>query len=169
MLMRPLIKILDWGLANFCAPSAADAAGESAANVVGTADYFSPEQARNPHAVDIRSDLYSLGCSLYYLLTDQPPFPDGQLLQKILAHQQATPRPIETFRNDVPEGVRNIVKRLMAKKPEDRFQTPASVAMALLSYARRAPSLTPTNIPVSRFHTTVRDDTPLPPTLAAKE
>jgi serine/threonine-protein kinase len=171
ILTKPLIKILDWGLASLRNPqrTGLEDAGQSAKCIVGTADYLSPEQATNANAVDIRSDLYSLGCSLYFLLTGQPPFPDGALMQKILLHQQGEPIPIEEFRNDVPQGVRAIVKRLMAKRPDDRFQTPASTALALLSYARRSPSLTPGNLLLARIPQTVRDDTPLPPELRRRQ
>lgn len=142
MQMKPIIKILDWGLACLRNPSGTNAADdEPTQSVVGTADYLSPEQARNPAGVDIRSDIYSLGCSLYFLLTGQAPYPDGSLMQKIIQHQQGEPRPIEEFRRDVPAPVAAIVKRMMAKQPEYRFQTPASAALALLPFTRRLPSL----------------------------
>ncbi len=171
---RPLIKILDWGLAGLRDPRGDQ--GQQVENmgghVIGTADYLSPEQARDAAAVDIRGDIYSLGCTLYYLLTGQPPFPDGTLMQKIMQHQQAEPKPVDTFREDVPVGVTAILKRMMAKQPEDRFQTPAALALALLPFARgddgkgSSPSLpllkgTP---PPAR-----RDHTPLPISLGGKE
>ena len=68
-----------------------------AKGIVGTADYLSPEQARNHQTVDIRGDIYSLGCTFYFLLTGQPPFPNGTLMQKILQHQQAEPAPCSRF------------------------------------------------------------------------
>ena len=174
MEMKSLIKILDWGLASLRCPTGHT--NESlienlSRSIVGTADYLAPEQARNANAVDIRGDIYSLGCSLYYLLTGQAPFPDGTLMQKILQHQQADPRPIANFRGDVPTGVAAIVTRMMAKRPEDRFQTPASVAMSLLSFTRQAqatpsrsglPTLTGSPPPANR------DDTPLPVILGGR-
>lgn len=175
LLTRPLIKILDWGLASLRTPKGSgqdDASAEVAKSIVGTADYLSPEQARNANAVDIRGDIYSLGCSLYYLLTGQAPFPEGTLMQKIMQHQTAEPKPIADFRDDVPADVCAIVQRMMAKDPNDRFQTPASVALALLSFARRTASLTGNlgMMPIARASATpsVRDDTPLPARLAAK-
>jgi serine/threonine protein kinase len=77
---------------------------------------------------------------LYYLLTGQPPFPDGSLMQKSMWHQTAEPRPVSDFRADVPDGVVNVLKRMMAKKPEDRFRAPASAALALQACAREKPS-----------------------------
>jgi serine/threonine-protein kinase len=137
-LTRPLIKILDWGLAGLRSPRGSDAELLEclARGLVGTADYISPEQARNANTVDIRGDVYSLGCTFYYLLTGQPPFPDGTLMQKILMHQQAEPAPVESFRVDVPEDVAAMLKRMMAKDREQRYQTPAAVALALLPFAR---------------------------------
>jgi serine/threonine-protein kinase len=139
------IKILDWGLARFQQPkgSAAAAAPETAAaGIIGTADYLAPEQARYPDLADIRSDIYSLGCTFYFLLTGQPPFPDGSLMQKLLLHQNEAPLPLDLYRRDIPQAVSAIVARMLAKKPEDRFQTPASVALALAPHARSAPSPT---------------------------
>src|SRR5207302_5038885 len=82
------VKLLDLGLAR---PQAAGAQGELTQNnsVMGTPDYLAPEQAVDPRKAGARSDLYSLGCTLYFLLTGQPPFPEGTLTQKLLAHQQA--------------------------------------------------------------------------------
>ena len=168
MLMKPLIKILDWGLASTRTPKGTvnqrplDNVGKS---VVGTADYLSPEQACNANTVDIRGDIYSLGCSLYYLLTGQAPFPDGTLMHKIMQHQQAEPRPLDSFRGDVPAPVAAILKRMMAKTPADRFQTPASAALALMPFTRRT-ALLPmmsSNVPTA---SRTRDDTPIPPPLA---
>jgi serine/threonine-protein kinase len=136
---QPLIKILDWGLAglrNSRGDRLAQLVENLADGVIGTADYLSPEQARDATAVDIRGDIYSLGCTFYYLLTGQPPFPDGSLMQKVLQHQQAEPTPIEAFRDDVPAGVPAVLKRMLAKQPENRFQTPAALALALLPFAR---------------------------------
>ncbi len=133
------IKILDWGLASLRSPRGM--AGEQmiehiAKGVIGTADYLSPEQARNAQAVDIRGDIYSLGCTFYYLLTGQAPFPTGSLMQKVLQHQNAEPEAVQTFREDLPAEVSSILKRMMAKQPEQRFQTPAGVALAMLPFTR---------------------------------
>jgi serine/threonine protein kinase len=159
------IKILDWGLANLRTPRklrGIEMIEHLAGGVIGTADYMSPEQARNAQTVDIRGDVYSLGCTLYFLLTGQPPFPDGTLMQKLMAHQHHDPVPVDRFREDVPSGVTAILRRMIAKQPEQRFQTPAAAALALLPFTRESRvgdgiprSSRPTNAPRS-------DDTPLP-------
>ncbi len=171
MVMKPIIKILDWGLASLRNPNGAsnDQAEEAAKGVVGTADYLAPEQARNANTVDIRGDIYSLGCSLYFLLTGQVPYPEGSLMQKIMQHQQGEPRPIEEFRGDVPAGLIAILKRMMAKQPEDRFQTPASVALSLLPFTRRLPAASD-GLPsaLKGVLPAVSADTPLPTALAKR-
>jgi serine/threonine-protein kinase len=115
--------------------------------VIGTADYMSPEQARNADAIDVRADIYSLGCTFYYLLAGQPPFAGGSVMQKILQHQQEEPKSVESLRADLPEGLGAVVRRAMAKKPEDRFQTPAALAIALRPFCRAgaAPVAQPTH------------------------
>lgn len=140
MLNRALIKILDWGLASVQGPSRPGAAATAESTnqcIVGTADYLAPEQAVNAGLADIRSDIYSLGCTFYFLLTGQPPFPDGKLMQKILLHQQAKPRAVTEVRCDVTAPVIAILDRMLAKRPEDRFHTPASVALALLPFTKQ--------------------------------
>ena len=172
MCMKPLIKILDWGLASLRNPKGkAKDQLDDKGSIVGTADYLSPEQARNANDADIRSDIYSLGCSLYFLLTGIPPFPDGTLMQKLMAHQTADPKPIESMRDDLPVGITALLARMMAKKPEDRFQTPASAALALLPFTRAARGTgSSSTLPTLRGSVSRRgrDDTPLPPTLAGQ-
>jgi serine/threonine-protein kinase len=136
---RILIKILDWGLASLKPPDSAPADESGRGMIIGTADYFAPEQALNPLAADIRSDIYSLGCTLYYLLSGMPPFPEGNLEDKIKQHQFAEPAPLSSVRNDLPAGLTLAVKRMMAKRPEDRYRTPDALAIALKPYMR--PSL----------------------------
>ena len=174
MQMKPLIKILDWGLASLRSPHGLtneQVFEGGSKGIIGTADYLSPEQANNANAVDIRGDIYSLGCSLYYLLTGQAPFPDGSLMHKIMQHQTAEPKPIDSFRSDVPIGVVALVKRMMAKSPDERFQTPASVALALMAFARCAPTLSGSGkLPTLKgpYISVGRDDTPLPAVLVGQ-
>jgi eukaryotic-like serine/threonine-protein kinase len=172
MQMKPIIKILDWGLASLRSPKGPNngQTEDVEKNLVGTADYLSPEQARNANTVDIRGDIYSLGCTLYFLLTGQAPFPDGALMQKIFQHQQGEPRPISEFRGDVPDGVLAILKRMMAKTPEDRFQTPASVGLALMPFTRRRATLSSGALPAIKGTLPAPSaDTPLPAKLASAD
>lgn len=135
-----LVKILDMGLARV---NTAHTDGETSSltqdgAVMGTPDYIAPEQAQESHSVDIRADLYSLGCTFYYILAGQPPFPTGSLIQKINKHQFEEPKPIEQMRPEVSAKVAMIVRRLMAKDPAKRYQTPWEVADALASVDREA-------------------------------
>jgi eukaryotic-like serine/threonine-protein kinase len=100
-------------------------------NVLGTADYVSPEQALNSHEVDIRADIYSLGGTFYFLLTGQPPFPEGKAAQKLIWHQVKEPTPVHELRPDVPKELSDVVTKMMCKKPAGRFATPAHVMAAL--------------------------------------
>lgn len=133
------VKILDMGLATLQeSPTAAGGRVLTRLKVVGTPDYIAPEQARDSHAVDIRSDLYSLGCTLYYLLAGRPPFAGGKTPQeKMLQHQHEEHVPIETVRPEVPPGVRAVLRRLITRDVRARFQTPAELAAALEPFARR--------------------------------
>lgn len=98
-----------------------------AGTTVGTVDYMAPEQARNSKLADIRSDLYSLGCTWYQMLTGSPPYPDGSVTNKLQAHA-IKPIPDPRDKNpQIPEGLTAVLGRLMAKKPEDRYQTPAEL------------------------------------------
>jgi serine/threonine protein kinase len=106
---------------------------------MGTPDYLSPEQARELASADIRSDLYSLGGTLYFLLTGEVPFPGGSPLDKLERHATVDPEPVEQLRPVVPPGVAALVRRLMAKDPAARPQTPAELAEALEPFAEVRP------------------------------
>ncbi len=137
------VKVLDMGLARLDQGLVADDKGNTLTKegtVMGTPDYIAPEQALASHTVDIRADLYSLGCTFYYLLTGQGPFPGGSLTEKLLKHQLNDPEPVERLRPDVPPELARVIQRMMAKKPEDRYQTPAEVAAALLPGPGSAPA-----------------------------
>jgi serine/threonine-protein kinase len=140
-----LVKISDFGLARLHHPTLSpdDPAYGTILikdnTVMGTPDYLSPEQARNLHKVDIRSDIYSLGCTFYFLLTGQVPYPGGNALDKLIRHTMETPIALERFRDDLPREVIDICEKMLAKTPERRFQTPAEVAAALEPYAVSGP------------------------------
>jgi serine/threonine-protein kinase len=143
-----VIKILDFGLARLHAPEVVPAAGNQTIltrvnTVMGTPDFVSPEQARDMHQVDIRSDLYSLGCTFHYLLTGRVPFPGGSALEKLIRQKSEEPGPVTALRPDVPPPVSALVSRLMAKQPDDRFQTPADLGAALAPWAIPGPAAAP--------------------------
>ncbi len=102
---------------------------------VGTFDYVSPEQARHSHSVDTRSDIYSLGCSLYHMLTGQVPFPTSSLPEKLFSHQATVPESVRTHAPWVPEGLAEVVARTLLKTAEERYTTPLELAQALEPYA----------------------------------
>jgi serine/threonine-protein kinase len=149
----PAVKILDMGVARL--EGASDETGEQltqAHSVLGTPDFIAPEQAHDSHTADIRSDLYSLGCTFYYVLTGQVPFPANTPMEKLLKHHLEEPQPVESLRPEVPRGVARLVRRLMAKSPAKRPQTPAEVAEALASMLvsqSPAPVSVPLALPVN--------------------
>jgi eukaryotic-like serine/threonine-protein kinase len=130
------IKILDIGLAReFFDENSPDMTekmeltGEGV--LLGTPDYLAPEQARDPRAIDIRADIYSLGCTLYHLLSGQPPFPDKNILNQMIRHATETPKPLSEFSESIPEGLAQIVNWMMAKQATQRYPTPARAAQAM--------------------------------------
>jgi serine/threonine-protein kinase len=147
-----VVKISDFGLARLhppgrAAPGATATIAPEADSVMGTPDYISPEQARCLHHVDICSDLYSLGCTFHYLLAGRPPFPGGTALEKLIRHSVDPPEPLGRLRPDLPQAVLAVVGRLMAKRPEDRFQTPAELAEALRPHAAAGAGWAPGDSP----------------------
>jgi uncharacterized protein (TIGR03067 family) len=149
------VKILDFGLARFAMESAssegllakvpAAQTGDDTppksltqiGTVMGTPDYIAPEQARDAHSADIRADIYSLGCTLYHLLTGQAPYPDGTAVDKVIAHEKGSPKLLTDLRRELPPELARVVERMMAKDPAKRYQTPAEVAAALMPFAVR--------------------------------
>ncbi|WP_419581511.1 serine/threonine protein kinase [Stieleria magnilauensis] len=130
------VRVLDLGLAR-CSVT-----GESlteTGQIMGTLDYIAPEQAVDSRHVDFRADLYSLGCTFYFLLTGQAPFStteNSTLASKILAHLEADPPPIKQFRRDVPRAVTTLVTQMLNKSPDLRPSSFDSVCNALSPYAQ---------------------------------
>jgi serine/threonine protein kinase/formylglycine-generating enzyme required for sulfatase activity len=146
----PLVKILDFGVARL-RPRGRD--GEPLAQpslgltqegcVVGTPEFMSPEQACDSRGVDIRSDIYSLGCTLYLLLTGRPPFSADTALETMVQHLRHLPRPVDELRPGLPPGLTSVVHRMLAKNAAERYQTPTEVAEALLPWTgEMAPTVT---------------------------
>src|SRR4051794_2682947 len=121
-------KLTDLGLAIDLADQAAVTRDGA---TVGTFDYISPEQARHSHSVDTRSDIYSLGCTLYHMIAGRVPFLGPSLPEKLYGHQMLEPEPLSAAAPGTPEGLQQVVHTMMRKRPEDRYATPLQVARAL--------------------------------------
>ncbi len=142
-----LVKIVDFGLARLQSKPQGEQSkshdntialrGEP--GVLGTPDYISPEQSRDIHAADIRSDLYSLGCVFYFALAGRVPFPGESAMEKLIKHMMDEATPLKKLRAEVPPELAAIVARLMAKNPADRYQTPAELVQALDSWSLERP------------------------------
>jgi serine/threonine protein kinase len=143
-----VVKILDMGLVRSVGFDEDGGKGDltRAGTVVGTPDYMAPEQAKNSSGVDHRADLYSLGCTLYFLLSGQPPFPVGTPIEKLLKHQLDAPIPVQALRPNVPTPVAELISRLIAKDPNQRIQSAAEVAQVIAPLACYAEGTRPVSI-----------------------
>ncbi|MCI0681957.1 MAG: serine/threonine protein kinase [Gemmataceae bacterium] len=133
---QALVKILDFGLARFDNDTPFAVRLTHAGNILGTVDYIAPEQAQDAHTVDVRADLYGLGCTLFYLLTGKPPFPGSTLVEKVAARMKGGPPSVRALRPEVPAGLDAVIQRMMARQPEDRYATPLEAAQALAPFTR---------------------------------
>jgi serine/threonine protein kinase len=124
------VKILDFGLAKMQSELHTDPGLTTTGAFLGTVDFMSPEQADDPRVADIRSDIYSLGCTFHYLLSGGPPF-QGSMLEVLDAHQSMDAPLVNALRPDVPDELARLVAGMMAKDPAQRPQTPDEVAFAL--------------------------------------
>lgn len=132
---RGEVKILDLGLARFFKTTDEESLTlKHDERVIGTADYLAPEQAIDSHSVDSRADIYGLGCTFYYALTGHPPFTEGTLVQRLMAHQSQPVPPVTNERPDVPESLTKILERMLAKKAADRYQTARELADDLTAW-----------------------------------
>ncbi|MDA1214186.1 MAG: serine/threonine-protein kinase, partial [Planctomycetota bacterium] len=143
-----VVKILDLGLARFFDVEDEDPLTiRHDEKVLGTADYLAPEQALDSHTVDARADIYSLGCTFYYLLSGHPPFTEGTLAQRLMAHQTKSPPPLENERTDIPTDLLKIIRKMMVRDVADRYQTAGEVERDLRTWLQRHSSFKSLNSP----------------------
>jgi serine/threonine-protein kinase len=122
-----VVKIVDLGLARLPEETRASMANEGESEILGTVDYLAPEQSVDSETVSPRADIYSLGCTMYFLLTGQPPFPMGTLVERIRKHRYHEPEDIQRIRPDAPATLVAICERMMSKRAEDRIQSAEEV------------------------------------------
>jgi serine/threonine protein kinase len=129
-------KLVDMGLARSLEPQNDKGLTHSGVTL-GTFDYISPEQALEPRDADVRSDIYSLGCTFYHAITGHPPVPEGTAAKKLHHHQHVRPPDPRQFVPDLPDEVAVILDRMMAKQPRDRYQSCEQLVHHLLVVARK--------------------------------
>ena len=134
---RPIIKVLDFGLSKATRESPLDGGLTHAGQMLGTPDYIAPEQTINAQGADIRADIYSLGCTLYYLLSGGPPFHGTNLYDILQAHHSMDAKPLNFVRPEVPVELAMVADKMMAKDPARRFQVPKEVADALAPFYKK--------------------------------
>ncbi|MGH7139572.1 MAG: protein kinase domain-containing protein, partial [Pirellulales bacterium] len=131
---KHIVKILDFGLAKATSEKDAETGLTKSGQILGTPDYLAPEQSRDAQNADIRADIYSLGCTLYFLLSGQRPFAESSLYDVLDAHQRRDATPLDDVRPEIPPDLAAVVAKMMAKSPADRYQTPHDVARALIPF-----------------------------------
>ena len=134
---KSVVKILDMGLARF---DGGEDGLTGTEQVMGTVDYMSPEQAANTKGVDARADIYSLGCTLWYLLTGKKAYEGETMIARLMAHRESPLPSLVKERDDAPWPLEQVLHKMMAKRPQDRIQTMEEVASALEPYAGGSPS-----------------------------
>jgi hypothetical protein len=152
-------KLIDMGLARSVDPHSVNGQVTQSGMTLGTFDYISPEQAIDPRRADIRSDIYSLGCTFYHALTGQTPVPDGNAARKLAAHQTESPTDPRLINPTIPDALAAVLDRMMTKQPADRYQTAGeliadlnqlAVAMGLQRAASSSAEASPAAVPVAR-------------------
>lgn len=128
---EPVVKLLDMGLARVT-----EADLTHTGQLMGTPDYIAPEQARDSKTADVRSDIFSLGCTFFRLLTNQVPYTGKTLIEKLLARNDRDAPLASSIRGDVPPALDAVVARMLARNPDDRYQTPAEIVAALVPFAQ---------------------------------
>ncbi len=131
------VKLVDMGLARLSHVESTTHDLTASGVTLGTFDYISPEQAADPRDADVRSDIYSLGCTLFFILTASPPFPNGTVLQKLLSHSGEAPPDVREYRDDVDEALAQILAKMLAKQPDERYQQPSELCGELFLLAER--------------------------------
>jgi WD40 repeat protein/serine/threonine protein kinase len=130
----PQVKLLDLGLARLAEAAESRGAITATGQVLGTPDYIAPEQAADSRAADARSDIYSLGCTLFFLAARRPPFVKGNVVERMLARQRENAPPLSTVCEAVPTELDAVAARMLKRRPEDRYQGAAEVAAALAPF-----------------------------------
>ena len=156
------IKILDLGLAKLASVCLDDSSLTQAGQVVGTPDYIAPEQVDSAGQIDIRADIFSLGCTLFEMLSGRRPYEGENLTAKVMARLAHEAPPVRTHRAEVSPHLEQIVARMMSRDPARRFQTPAEVAAALLPHAREASGDSSSAVPILPAVSAAGDST-MPP------
>ena len=154
----PLVKILDLGLARFASETAEEGDLTRSGQVLGTPDYIAPEQARNTKTADIRADIFSLGCTLFEMLTGRLPFPGATVIEKLMARATEDAPAVSSLRQEIPAGLDAVVAQMLARDPNFRYSTPAEVALALAPFSigtarTSAPREKPQDSPANPFTT----------------
>ena len=143
---KAIVKVLDFGLAKVTSEGQTESALTREGQMLGTPDFIAPEQIRDAQSADIRADIYSLGCTFYYLLTGGPPFRGEHLWDLYQAHFSMDAGPLNLVRPEVPVELAALVAKMMAKDPRRRFQTPGEVAQALTPFFKPATSQPPASV-----------------------
>lgn len=128
-------KLVDMGLARNVEPQTNQLT--QSGMTLGTFDYISPEQALEPREADARSDIYSLGCTFYHMVTGQPPVPEGTAAKKLHHHQHVPPLDPRQLNPDIPDEVALIIGKMMMKNPKDRYQRPVQLVQHLMQVAQK--------------------------------
>jgi serine/threonine protein kinase len=147
---RGVVKVLDFGLARLRSEGGGGSRGLTEIGAfMGTPEYVSPEQATDAHTADTRADIYSLGCTLYFLLTGRPPFQEDTVVKLVLAQIEKEPQPVHELRAGVPPELSEVLRRMLAKDPAQRFQQPVEVAQALVPFIKTGAKAPAVNVPAS--------------------
>jgi serine/threonine protein kinase len=144
---KHVIKVLDFGLAKVLQEKTDDTGLTGLGRMLGTPDYIAPEQTLDATSADTRADIYSLGCTLYFLLTGHAPFRAKSLYEILQAHQTTEAKPLNLERPEVPVELATVVAKMMAKEPAKRYQKPVEVAQALMPFIKPGTKSAPTAAP----------------------